>query len=131
MIVLDTCAIIWDALEPDRLSAAAAQAIREGEAQGTLFISDISLWEIAMLIGRGRLQVDLDAAEFLQLFIETRAVKVQPITPQIAALSASLDAEIGADPADRIITATTVLDNARLVTADRRLLTSDRVNTIW
>ena len=48
MIVLDTCAIIWDALDADRLSPKAKDAIELNARE--LIISDISIWEIAMLI---------------------------------------------------------------------------------
>jgi len=55
MLVLDTCALIFDALAPKRLSRAAAAAIASGESANALACCDISLWEIAMLIKHGRL----------------------------------------------------------------------------
>ena len=48
MIVLDTCAIIWDALDASRLTPKAEKAIEQNA--GELVICDISIWEIAMLI---------------------------------------------------------------------------------
>jgi len=48
MILLDTCAIIWDALDTNRLSPEAKNAIERNERE--LIICDISIWEIAMLI---------------------------------------------------------------------------------
>ena len=50
MILLDTCALIFDALTPERLTPAAAAALDQGEREGNLACADISLWEIAMLI---------------------------------------------------------------------------------
>ena len=49
MILLDTCAIIRDALESKRLSRKAKKAINDADKQGTLLIADISIWEISML----------------------------------------------------------------------------------
>ena len=46
MILLDTCAIIWDALESKMLSRKAKKAINDADKQGALLIADISIWEI-------------------------------------------------------------------------------------
>ncbi len=40
MILLDTCAIIWDALEVSRLSNKAVSAIEKAGQQNALIISD-------------------------------------------------------------------------------------------
>lgn len=52
MVILDSHAIVYDALDPRRLSRRAARAIEGAAAEGTLACSDISLWEIAMLVRR-------------------------------------------------------------------------------
>ena len=49
-LVLDTCALIFDALQPEKLPTRAARAIKQAEDAGQLACSDISLWEIAMLV---------------------------------------------------------------------------------
>ena len=48
MILLDTCALIFDALTPDRLSISATKALALAEMEGNLACADISLWEIAV-----------------------------------------------------------------------------------
>jgi PIN domain nuclease of toxin-antitoxin system len=58
VILLDTHVILFDALSPDRLSRSATQALKQGFKQTSLACSDISLWEISMLLKKGRLQVD-------------------------------------------------------------------------
>jgi PIN domain nuclease of toxin-antitoxin system len=67
----------------------------------------------------------------MQIFLQSRNVVVKAITPEIAELSVSLGAEVGNDPADRIIAATAILTNAKLVTADQRLIDCTLVDTIW
>jgi len=129
VILLDTCAVIWDALEPDRLSGAAVDAIEQND--GELMICDITLWEIAMLIDKGRLQVAAPAAEFIRLALRARNYYLQEITPEIAELSARLRADGLADPADRLIAATSILLNAPVVTADERLRSADAVRVVW
>lgn len=129
MILLDTCAVIWDALDPARLSRPAKAAIERN--QDEMVICDISLWEIAMLIEKGRLVVGETAAGFLDLVLRARNLRVQAITPEIAQLSATLDASLGGDPADRLIAATALTLNAPLLTADARLLRAGVLRTIW
>jgi PIN domain nuclease of toxin-antitoxin system len=130
MKILDTCVLIFDALAPHRLTPTAKQAIMDAEQQNQLFCSDMSLWEIAMLIDKKRLDPGTDTLSFLKLILAARSIQVLPITPEIASLSVSLPL-IQADPADRIIAATTVFHNAALITADEKLRQCGEVKTIW
>lgn len=49
MIVLDTHIIVWDALNPVKLSEKAKEAIYRANEEDGIIFCDISLWEIAML----------------------------------------------------------------------------------
>ncbi len=129
MIVLDTCAIIWDALDAGQLTSKAKKAIERHE--NDLIICDISIWEIAMLIKRKRLVVDDTASGFINLVIQSRNYFVQKITPEIAELSVNFGSEINSDPADRLIAATSLLGNAPIVTADENLRAASMLKTIW
>jgi len=131
MILMDTCAIIWDALETSKLSNRAISAIEEADKLNTLIISDISIWEISMLIKKKRLEVDSTATTFLNLFLQSRNISVQSISPEIAEQSVNFDQSINNDPADRIIAATAIIKNAQIVTADKNLLASNILDTIW
>lgn len=131
MIVMDTCAIIWDALQKDALSATALRAINEADLQNRLLVSDISLWEIAMLIKKGRLKLDVTAAQFINLYFKSRNVTLVSISAEIAEQSVEFPDVINHDPADRIIAATVVVHRAHLVTADRNLLSAGVIKTIW
>nr|VFJ99431.1 MAG: PIN domain [Candidatus Kentron sp. H]VFK01565.1 MAG: PIN domain [Candidatus Kentron sp. H]VFK03984.1 MAG: PIN domain [Candidatus Kentron sp. H] len=82
MILLDTCAIIWDALAPGRLAPKARAIIEDSE--GESMICDISLWEISMLIKKGRLVVDDTPSGFMNLLLRSRNFHIQGITPEIA-----------------------------------------------
>ena len=88
-----------------------------------LAISDIVLWELAMLVRKNRLQMDLDSAEFRAW---VRHVAVLPITVEIARQSTLMD--FSADPADEIIAATSVVENIPLLTRDRRIRKSRLVS---
>ena len=130
LIVLDTHVIVYDALTPSRLSARARKAVAHGFAERQLACCDISLWEIAMLIARRRLDPGMDARQFLQDILTVRQVQVLPITVEIAVLSQS-DLFVHGDPADRLIAATTQLHRAALITADTQLRKLKDVTTIW
>ena len=129
VILLDTCAIIWDALDRGELSADAKNAIKLNAHE--LMICDISLWEISMLIKKKRLVVDDTASGFINLLLQSRNYLVQEITPEIAELSVNFGAEMNDDPADRLIAATSVLGNLAVVTADRGLRAVSLLETIW
>ena len=131
MILLDTCAIIWDALSPKRLSRKAKKAINHADEQNALIIADISLWEIAMLLKKARMAIDSTPAHFINLFLQSRNVSVKSISPEIAELSVNFGAAINNDPADRLIAATSIRHNARLVTADENLLGCELLDTLW
>ncbi len=130
MIVCDTHALVFDALSPDLLGPEAAQAIEESHGSGDLACADISLWEIAMLIEKGRLKVDASTEDFLTAVIAARRLNVLPVTPAIAALSASGRVPVG-DAADRLIAATAISHGATLITKDERLIGLRDLPTIW
>ncbi len=85
-------------------------------------ISDIVLWELAMLEKVGRLSIALDGPEFRE-FLRERTIIC--ITLAIARKSTQLD--FSSDPADEIIAATSVVENIPLLTRDRRILKSRMV----
>ncbi len=127
MITLDTCSLVWLSLSPDRLSKNADKAIKNN----SLIMSDISFWEIAMLTKNGRLIIDTSYSEFIKLLLSSFSIQVDPITPEIARMSVEFDDSVNSDPADRIIAATSLIENAPLVTADKNLINAKVINTIW
>lgn len=131
MIIMDTCSIIWDALEPEKLTANAKKSIKLANEKKQLTICDISIWEISMLIKRKRLNVDETPSNFINLAIKSRNYKIQSITPAIAELSVNLDSTINSDPADRLIVATSIIFNSPIITADNNLRAASIVETIW
>lgn len=130
MIVCDTHALLFDALQPERLGAAARQALDAGETARELACADISLWEIAMLLHKRRLSIEAEPVRFISRLLAARRVRVLPITPEIAALAQSPEFRHG-DPADRLIAATALHHGAALITADQHLADVAGLNVIW
>jgi len=131
MIVVDTCAIIWDALEPAKLTPKAKKAIAKSDENGELLMCDISIWEISMLVKRKRIEVEESPANLIKLILSSRNYSVVSISPEIAELSVNLESEINSDPADRLIAATSILQRAPVVTADKNLIQTELLETIW
>lgn len=131
MLILDTCTLVFDSLDPTRLSKKAAAAIAQADEAVALACCDISLWEIAMLVSKGRLDPGTDAQKFIQLVLAARNIRVLPITPEIAARSAQPDFCPHGDPADRIIAASTILHRSKLVTSDQKLATVVGLHVVW
>ncbi len=131
MIVLDTCVLIWDALEPKKLSRAAKVAIKSANEQDGIWFCEISLWEIAMLMNKKRLVPGTSYAQFIQLVLNSNQYHLVGMNPEIAELSTNLPSQINADPADRIIAATAIVKKTPLVTADKNLRFAGAVTTIW
>ncbi len=121
MVVLDTNALIFDALNPARLSRKARGLIQRAHTRNDLCCSDISLWEIAMLVAKGRLDPGTGALEFMNLALTARSIAMLPITPEIAELSTRLPEAVSADPADRLIAATAIHHGAMLISTDINL----------
>ncbi|HXH01686.1 MAG TPA: type II toxin-antitoxin system VapC family toxin [Candidatus Competibacteraceae bacterium] len=124
-------AMLFDALQPSRLTAVATAAIEEGYAQGALACCDISLWEIAMLVARGRIDIsNADVRQFIEDILLARNLQVLPINAEIAVMAHSPMLSHG-DPADRLIAATALHHGARLVTSDERLCSVAALPILW
>jgi len=131
VIVLDTHIIIWNALKPDMLSKKAEKAIVDANDLDGMIFCEISLWEIAMLMHKSRFSIDVKYQEFIELVLESNTFVFHGITPEIAELSTDLFPAGDKDPADKIIAATSIIEKASLVTADKELRRSKSVTTIW
>lgn len=130
-VTADTHIIIWRALNPEQISNRAGQCLDEAEESGGVIMCDITFWEIAMLMEKERLKIDIPYLEFIDLVLASGNYSVQPITPEIADTSTRLLREINADPADRLIAAASIILKAPLVTADKNLRGSQMIETIW
>ena len=114
MVVLDTSALIYWTLIPDALSEEAASAIIAAEA---IVISSISIWEIALKVKQGKLEMPLTPVELVAKLEATDRVRIEPVTSAIWLASVDLDWD-HKDPADRTIVASANLLQCPLVTSD-------------
>jgi len=130
LIICDTHVLIFWQDNPQRLSTKAKQVIEESLGNNSLACSDISLWEIAMLMKSGRLRNDISAEQYMNDIILTMSLTVLPITPKIAVLSQQ-DLFIHKDPADRLIASTAIAHKVPLISADSKLQNIITLEVIW
>ncbi len=121
--VLDTNALIWFVDGDDSLGSTARRAIDQALWEGSLFVSSFSFWEIGMLLGKGRLRMEVSARFWHQTALSLGVEEIL-LTGEIGILSTEIEG-LPNDPADRIIVATAMSIDATLVTADGRLLSWD------
>jgi len=111
--VLDTHAWVW-------MSAGAPEASKAANFRGRCIVSTISVWEVAMLVQKGRLALTPDVDTWVTASLQ-RPVELEPISPAICIASSRLT-EFHGDPADRLIVATAMTLGLPLMTADKKII---------
>jgi PIN domain nuclease of toxin-antitoxin system len=119
MILLDTHILIWLLVAPEKLTLREKKLILEARKSGPLAFSAISLWEIAWLIENKRIEVDVSVESFVKKCVSY--VQVLPITPEIAVRSVKFPKTYPTNPQDRIIGATAIVEDIRLLTRDKQI----------
>lgn len=128
--LLDTHAWVWWISGDPRL------AVREREVLDNLspserpVLADISLWEVATLVERGRLELDMDLERWLAIASAPATVELARVTPAVAAEVARLPERFHRDPADRLIVATARVRKLSVLTRDRKI-TGARMVPLW
>jgi PIN domain nuclease of toxin-antitoxin system len=127
--LLDTNALIRLSYEPEKLSRAAASAIRRAKIGGGIAIAAISLWELAWVIAHGGLKISSTVEVAIEEISSRFAVR--PITAKIAALATQFGSDYPKDPCDRLIGATALAEGMLLITSDTRLRECKQLRTLW
>jgi PIN domain nuclease of toxin-antitoxin system len=131
VILLDTQAAAWLVTRPQRIPRAAAGAIRSHAARNGLAVASVTLMELGEMLASGEIRPTGTPREWLRDFVARVPVSVRELTVDIAAVAAHLPPTFPADPFDRLIAATAIVERLPLVTADERIRESGVVETIW
>ncbi|MCY3693524.1 MAG: type II toxin-antitoxin system VapC family toxin [Chloroflexota bacterium] len=119
MILPDTHTLLWYMALNPRLGTQAEHRILRSRILGEVAFSAISVWEVALLLAKGRLTLNVSAIQWRQNLLGAGFIEI-PVDGAIAARSVALP-DFHDDPADRIIVAT-ALDGHQLITDDRDIL---------
>lgn len=126
MFVLDTSALFYWTLDPAQLSTSARQALREADR---LFLSSISLWEIALKVRRGRLEIPISIEQYVEQLQQAEQLEIMPVDTRTWLDSVALDWE-HRDPADRVIVTLAHQLKLPLISNDQKIA-SFFGDTIW
>ena len=119
MILPDTHALLWFFESSPRLGSTAQRRIREAIESEQAAFSAISVWEVALLLAKNRLTLNVTATQWRQNLLAAGFIEI-PVDGAIAARSVALT-DFHDDPADRIIIAT-AQEGHQLITEDRHIL---------
>ncbi|WP_429396356.1 type II toxin-antitoxin system VapC family toxin [Pseudomonas laurylsulfatiphila] len=110
-VLLDTHVLLWALSDDPKLSGKARKLI-EGAAD--IYISAATFWEMAIKVGLGKLNVDLE--EIRQYCLESGFIEL-PLTSEHAIAVKDLEHH-HRDPFDRLIIATAITEPMKLLSAD-------------
>lgn len=113
-ILLDTCALLWLASSPDRISADVRRRIAESECR---YVSSMTFWEIIFKCQIGKLKLGLDPVDWLERIERKFALTVVSVNHEMM-MNAALLPLHHRDPADRFIIATALKMNLPVITND-------------
>ena len=120
MILLDTHVLLWLDASDRRLGRKSRTLIDERWTAGKVAVSAISFWEIGRLNERGRIRLNAPLQEWRNQWLAAGIVEL-PLDGGTAIRTLDL-AGLPEDPADRFITASAIMHDAALMTADEKLL---------
>ncbi len=117
MIILDTHIWLWWVnQDTEFLKLSWLETIEQADQVG---VSAISLFEVAWLEQHGRIKLPCEQNEWFEKALSGSNISLIPLTPQIATLAVSLT-DYHSDPQDRIIIATVIACNAKIISVDKK-----------
>jgi PIN domain nuclease of toxin-antitoxin system len=121
-LLLDSHIALWLDGGDDRLLAA-TRALIDGcwQGGGTISLSAVSVWEIALLVDTGRIELDIPIEAWVERFIDRPGIEAVPLGHRAACRSYRLHHLEHRDPADRLLIATAIELACPLVTYDERI----------
>ncbi len=114
-LLLDTCAFLWFALSPDKLSAAATRLLND--PANRLYFSDASLWEIALKHSSGKLPLPAEPCEWLPSRLAFFQAESLSLNQAAIYLSGELP-RVHSDPFDRLLVAQSLEAGMPLLSPD-------------
>lgn len=120
MILLDTHVLIWLDEGNEQLGTESLALINEAYHKYELIVAAITFWEVAMLVSKSRIELSMDGLEWRSDLLKSGMLEI-PTDGHIGILAAQLD-DFHGDPADRLIMATAIKQQATLITADKKIL---------
>ena len=121
-VLLDTHIALWLDSGSDRLRPA-TRVLIDGIRQdgGTVLLSAVTAWEIALLVDTGRVELDIPVQAWVERFADRPGIAAVPLGHHAASRAYRLHHLEHRDPADRLLIATAIERACPLVTYDERI----------
>jgi PIN domain nuclease of toxin-antitoxin system len=116
MIVLDTHVWLWWVKQDARCGDGWLNEIRGANAVG---VSAMSLYEVGWLHKSSRIELPVPLTEWFNLALDGSRVTLLPLSIEVCSLAVSLPSHHN-DPQDRIIIATAIAHDAKLLSVDNK-----------
>lgn len=126
-LLLDTHIFLWSLLDPTSLTPRVAEAIENPSNE--LWLSPLSVWEVLILAEKGRVTLDPDPITWIRHALTRVPFREASVNHEVAVQSRLIDLP-HRDPVDRFLAGTALVYDLTLVTADERLLRSQRISTL-
>jgi PIN domain nuclease of toxin-antitoxin system len=120
--LLDTHIALWLDSGDNHLRSPTRSVIDEcWRNGGTIYLSSVSAWEIALLVDMGRIELDVPVQIWVERFLDRPGIAAAPLTHQAASRTYQLHRLEHRDPADRLLIVTAIELACPLVTYDERI----------
>jgi PIN domain nuclease of toxin-antitoxin system len=121
-VLLDTHIAIWLETGDERLRPTTLRLIEDcWRNGGTILLSAVSVWEIAQLVYRGRIELVGPLEAWVDRFVDRPGVEVLPLSYRAASRAYRLEGLEHSDSADRLLIATAIERGCPFVTYDARI----------
>jgi PIN domain nuclease of toxin-antitoxin system len=129
--LLDTHAWIWWVTDDRRLSRRAGTAIARALAEQDLWVTLISVWELAKKVEKHQLVLDRPLDHWLDEALTVPGLGIWELTRPILVQSCELPQPFHGDPADQMLVAAARHHGAVIVTKDQRIRRYSHVQSVW
>lgn len=107
------------------------EALDSERCDGTIFVSSISVWEIAILVARRRIGLSRDVLGWLQTVGRVEAIRFVPVDNEIAVKSTQLGEDFHKDRLIDILSRPAKKWRPRSLRPDEKIRRHSGIRTIW
>ena len=105
-----------------KVGRSSREQMEELQRSGKLYLSDVSVLELARLEAEGRVDIGMSVERAIELSTKVANLQILPLSQSILIQSTRLPGKVHRDPADRLLIATAREHGLTLMTRDKLIL---------